>query len=63
MCIRDRFFSKPKAKYNILNDIDSEVFNFFQVISLRKQEFDHPFIIEQAKEYEKQKNGNISNKL
>jgi len=26
------FFSKPKAKYNIVNDLDSDVFNLFQVI-------------------------------
>ena len=26
------FFNKPKAKYNIVNDIDSDVFNLFQVI-------------------------------
>ena len=27
------FFNKPKAKYNILNDLDSDVFNLFQVVS------------------------------
>jgi len=32
------FFNKPKAKYNILNDIDSEVFNLFQVILNNKNE-------------------------
>ena len=26
------FFSKPKAKYNIVNDLDSDVFNLFQVV-------------------------------
>lgn len=26
------FFNKPKAQYNLLNDIDSEVFNVFMVI-------------------------------
>ena len=24
------FFNKPKAKYNIVNDLDSDVFNLFQ---------------------------------
>ena len=32
------FFHKPKAKYNILNDLDSDVFNLFQVVTLRKNE-------------------------
>jgi DNA adenine methylase len=27
------FFNKPKAKYNIVNDNDSEVFNLFQVVN------------------------------
>lgn len=27
------FFNKPKAKYNIVNDLDSDVFNLFQVLS------------------------------
>tara|TARA_R110000851_G_C12929934_1_gene551183 strand:- start:36 stop:803 length:768 start_codon:yes stop_codon:yes gene_type:complete len=26
------FFNKPKAKYNILNDLDSDVFNLFKVV-------------------------------
>ena len=26
------FFNKPKAKYNIVNDLDSDVFNLFQVV-------------------------------
>jgi DNA adenine methylase len=26
------FFNKPKAKYNIVNDLDSEVFNLYQVL-------------------------------
>jgi DNA adenine methylase len=33
------FFNKPKVKHNILNDLDSDVFNLFQVISTRKDEF------------------------
>jgi len=38
------FFNKPKAKYNILNDLDSDVFNLFQVVSLRKQELEELFL-------------------
>lgn len=33
------FFNKPKAKYNILNDIDGDVFNLFHVILNRGEEF------------------------
>ena len=33
------FFNKSKVKHNFLNDLDSDVFNLFQVISNRKQEF------------------------
>jgi DNA adenine methylase len=33
------FFSKPKAKYNIVNDYDSDVYNLYQVIMTRKDEF------------------------
>ena len=32
------FFNKPKAKYNIVNDLDSDVFNLFQVIINQKFE-------------------------
>ncbi|GAB2571852.1 DNA adenine methylase [Spirosoma areae] len=32
------FFSKPKAKHNIVNDYDSEVYNLFRVIVDRKQD-------------------------
>lgn len=32
------FFSKPKAKYNILNDLDSDVFNLFMVVKDRPEE-------------------------
>ena len=32
------FFSKPKAKHNIVNDYDSEVYNLFRVIMDRKPE-------------------------
>jgi DNA adenine methylase len=38
------FFNKPKAKYNILNDIDSEVFNLFQVILNNKNELIDMFL-------------------
>lgn len=31
------YLNKPKAKYNILNDLDSDVFNLFQVVSNQKQ--------------------------
>lgn len=33
------FFNKPKATHNFLNDIDSDVFNLFQVIKDSKEEF------------------------
>lgn len=33
------FFNKPKAKYNIVNDIDSEVYNLYSVIMDRKEDF------------------------
>ena len=32
------FFNKPKAKYNIVNDLDSDVFNLFMVVMNRKEE-------------------------
>jgi len=32
------FFKKPKAKYNVVNDIDDDVFNLFMVIKERKEE-------------------------
>lgn len=32
------FFHKPKSKYNVVNDLDSDVFNLFQVISTRPKE-------------------------
>ena len=37
------FFNKPKAKYNIVNDIDSEVFNLFQVVVNKKEELKELF--------------------
>ena len=33
------FFQKSKAKYNIVNDLDSDVFNLFQVVMNQKEEF------------------------
>lgn len=32
------FFYKPKAKYNIVNDLDSDVFNLFQVVMNNRNE-------------------------
>ena len=37
------FFSKPKAKYNIVNDLDSDVFNLFQVVMNQKEELEKAF--------------------
>jgi DNA adenine methylase len=37
------FFNKPKAKYNIVNDLDSDVFNLFQVVMNQKEEFEEIF--------------------
>ena len=37
------FFYKPKAKYNIVNDLDSDVFNLFQVVINQKEEFEKAF--------------------
>lgn len=37
------FFHKPKAKYNIVNDLDSDVFNLFQVVSNQKDELEQQF--------------------
>lgn len=37
------FFNKPKAKYNIVNDLDSDVFNLFQVVSNQKDELEQQF--------------------
>ena len=30
------YFNKPKANYNIVNDIDGDVFNLFQVVMNKK---------------------------
>ena len=37
------FFNKPKAKYNIVNDLDSDVFNLFQVVMNQKEELERAF--------------------
>ena len=37
------FFNKPKAKYNIVNDIDSEVYNLFNIITKNKEELKDAF--------------------
>jgi len=35
------FFNKPKANYNILNDLDSDVFNLFKVVLEKKEDLKH----------------------
>lgn len=35
------FFNKPKAKYNIVNDLDSNVFNLFQLITENKEQLEN----------------------
>ena len=37
------FFNKTKAKYNIVNDLDSDVFNLFQVVMNQKEELEKAF--------------------
>jgi len=37
------FFNKPKAKTNIVNDVDSDVFNLFQVVSNNYKELEQEF--------------------
>lgn len=39
------FFNKPKAKYNIVNDLDSDVFNLFNVVMNQKEELEKAFYI------------------
>ena len=39
------FFNKQKAKYNIVNDNDSDVFNLFQVLLNNKNELTEQFLI------------------
>lgn len=37
------FFNKQKAKYNIVNDFDSDVFNLFMVVINQKEELEKAF--------------------
>ena len=37
------FFNKPKAKYNIVNDIDGDVYNLFMVVMKQKEELRDAF--------------------
>lgn len=37
------FFNKPKAKYNVVNDLDSDVFNLYDILLNRKDEFEEMF--------------------
>jgi len=39
------FFAKQKAKYNIVNDIDKDVYNLFRVIIDNREEFEYWFNI------------------
>jgi len=39
------FFNKPKVDCNIMNDLDSDVFNLFNVVSTRKAELEELFLI------------------
>ena len=39
------FFNKPKVKYNIVNDLDSDVFNLFQVVMNQKEELEKAFYL------------------
>ena len=39
------FFNKPKAKNNIVNDLDSDVFNLFQVVTNQKEELEYAFYL------------------
>ena len=38
------FFNKPRAQYSIVNDLDNDVFNLFQVVKDYKEEFIDLFI-------------------
>lgn len=37
------FFYKPKVEYNVVNDLDSDVFNLYDIILNRKTEFEEMF--------------------
>ncbi|CAN0445985.1 unnamed protein product [Scytosiphon promiscuus] len=54
------FFYKPKAKYNIMNDVDSEVFNLFFILQqvpdeFEKSWFEMPIHIDLWKHWKKNK--------
>jgi DNA adenine methylase len=37
------FFSKPLAMYNIMNDLDSDVYNLYNILKTRKDDFIEEF--------------------
>lgn len=39
------FFNKQRAKHNIVNDLDSDVFNLFQVVMSQKKELEEAFYL------------------
>jgi DNA adenine methylase len=39
------FFNKQIAKHNIVNDLDSDVFNLFQVVTTQKKELEDAFYL------------------
>ena len=39
------FFNKPKVNCNIVNDLDSDVYNLFQVVINKKEELEDMFLI------------------
>jgi len=39
------FFNKPKAKYNIVNDLDSDVFNLFMCLMNQKEDLEKAFYL------------------
>lgn len=39
------FFNKKKSKYNIVNDLDSDVFNLFQVVMNNREELERAFLL------------------
>ncbi len=45
------FFNKPKAKYNFLNDLDSDVFNLFKILTEKKEElFDYIILMPESQD-------------
>lgn len=39
------FFNKPKVKYNIVNDLDGDVFNLFQVVMNFRKELEDAYLL------------------